>query len=107
MSTRRDWAKDTYGFPRPGAEDAETQLAVDIEVGVYALSMVLNKFDLRGHHGVAVGDVKLQLEQLVAVDRILWGDNVDEEAEQIIVLEEADVCGGGGVSVVCCATGPR
>lgn len=83
--------KSTYGFARPGAKDAKTQLAVNVEVWMDALAAVLDEFDLWGYPGVARGHCKMQLEQLVAVNGVLWGDNVDDEAEHVFVIEETDV----------------
>lgn len=83
----------TYGLAGPSAEDTETEFAINIEVGMNAQAMVLDELDLWGYYGIAGRYLKLELEQLVAVNRVVGGGKIDEEAEQVVVLEEAGVCG--------------
>lgn len=83
----------TYGLAWPSAEDTETELTLNVEVGMDAHALVLDEFDFGGDYGVAIRDLKLELEQLVAVDRVLGGGEVAEVAKHVVVREETDIYG--------------
>lgn len=52
---------------------------------------MLSKLDSRGLHGVLGWDLKVQLDEFVAVEAVIRPNNVGIELEQIIVLERDEV----------------
>lgn len=75
------------GFPLPGAEDAETHLPVDIKIGMDPVASMLNELDSRGLHGVLAGDLKVQLDEFVAVEAVIRANDVGVKLEQVVILE--------------------
>lgn len=76
---------------RPRAQDAQAYFAFGIEVGVDSGARVLHELDRGRDHGVVVGNVEVQLDQLVPVKAVFGAHDVGVEAEEVVVVEKGKV----------------
>lgn len=79
------------GLAGPGAQNAETEFPIDVEVGMDALTTVLDELDLGRDEGIARGDLESQLDELMAVDGVRRTNEVAEVIEHVVVVKEADI----------------